>query len=145
MCTLLLCFLALVSDPAAIVLVYNSSDDEMLTFPVIQLVLCLYALYDFLQKPRRKETGRTRVWLLVVSFAIWTFYSAAALIDSWNIIGVCAGAEDTYPLWSLGMSTGMTLAYIVLGDCLMVRGHSVMKVTHCINPADCSASPIVTM
>ncbi|KAH6907425.1 hypothetical protein BKA70DRAFT_1282966 [Coprinopsis sp. MPI-PUGE-AT-0042] len=85
---------------------------------VVQLVLCLYTLWNFRKKTCQWD--ETRVRLLCVSFAIWAFYSAAAMVDAWNIIVACSrGPAAAYPTWSLGASTGLTLAYIVMGDCLM--------------------------
>ncbi|KAH6907426.1 hypothetical protein BKA70DRAFT_356176 [Coprinopsis sp. MPI-PUGE-AT-0042] len=85
---------------------------------VVQLVLCLYTLWTF--RLRSWHWGGKKAHLLLVGFVIWLFYSAAALIDTWNIVVACSkGAASAYPTWSLGASTGLTLAYIVTGDCLM--------------------------
>ena len=59
--------------------------------------------------------------LLVVSVAIWGFYTIAALIDTWNIILSFKRPLAAYAIWSLGLSTTMTLVAIIIGDCLMVR------------------------
>ncbi|KAH6871383.1 hypothetical protein BKA70DRAFT_1578380 [Coprinopsis sp. MPI-PUGE-AT-0042] len=85
---------------------------------VIQLVMCVYALRTFQRKPTSKGDGKRRC-LLAVSFAIWVFYSAAVLIEIWNIASRMLG-RDAYPSWSVGIYAAMTMAYICIGDCLML-------------------------
>ncbi|KAH6905661.1 hypothetical protein BKA70DRAFT_1430517 [Coprinopsis sp. MPI-PUGE-AT-0042] len=84
----------------------------------IQLVMCVYALRTFQRNPTGQVDGK-RQRLLAVSFAIWMIYSAAVLIEVWNIVCRMLG-RDSYPPWSIGVSTALILAYMCAGDCLML-------------------------
>ncbi|KAH6908266.1 hypothetical protein BKA70DRAFT_293512 [Coprinopsis sp. MPI-PUGE-AT-0042] len=84
----------------------------------IQLVMGLYALRTFQQKPTSEVDGKRR-HLLVISFAIWLLYSVAVLVEVWNIICKMLG-RDAYPPWSIGAYTALTMAYMCIGDCLML-------------------------
>ncbi|KAH6884686.1 hypothetical protein BKA70DRAFT_1445889 [Coprinopsis sp. MPI-PUGE-AT-0042] len=85
---------------------------------VIQLVMCVYALRTLQRKPPREGNGKRRC-LLAISFSIWVFYSAAVLIEIWNITSRMLG-RNAYPSWSIGVYTAMTMAYMCIGDCLML-------------------------
>jgi hypothetical protein len=81
----------------------------------------MYALRSFQQKPSSQRVSQ-RKRLLLVSFAIWIIYSVAVLIEVWNIACRRAGrGVDAYPPWSRGINTALTLAYVFVGECLMVR------------------------
>ncbi|KAH6884679.1 hypothetical protein BKA70DRAFT_1237672 [Coprinopsis sp. MPI-PUGE-AT-0042] len=84
----------------------------------VQFLMCLYALRNFQQKPTDQRDGKRRR-LLAFSFAIWMIYSAAVLIEVWNIVCRMLG-RDAYPLWSLAVNTALTTAYMCAGDCLML-------------------------
>ncbi|KAH6895086.1 hypothetical protein BKA70DRAFT_1532170 [Coprinopsis sp. MPI-PUGE-AT-0042] len=90
----------------------------MLPGIVIQLVMCLYALRTFQQKPTGRHDGKRRR-LLSLIFAIIIIYSAAVSIELWNIVCRMLG-RNAYPPWSLGVNIALTMAYMCVGDCLML-------------------------
>ncbi|KAH6907422.1 hypothetical protein BKA70DRAFT_1489402 [Coprinopsis sp. MPI-PUGE-AT-0042] len=85
---------------------------------VTQLAMCLYTLRNFRRNPSPQHDAKRRL-LASVSFAIWTIYSAAVLIELWNV-GCRMLGRDAFPLWSVGLNRALTLTYICLGDCLML-------------------------
>ncbi|KAH6895082.1 hypothetical protein BKA70DRAFT_1043355, partial [Coprinopsis sp. MPI-PUGE-AT-0042] len=84
----------------------------------IQLVMCVYTTHIFRQGPTGQHSNKKQ-HLLLVSFAIWLIYSAAVLIEVWNIICRMLG-RDAYPLWTIGVNTTLTMTYMCVGDCLML-------------------------
>ncbi|KAH6884676.1 hypothetical protein BKA70DRAFT_1445880 [Coprinopsis sp. MPI-PUGE-AT-0042] len=84
---------------------------------VMQLVLCLYSLWIVKQEPPRRK----RTCLLLVAFTIWILYSATAGIEVWrNLDWMLKGGVPEFPLWTYGAGMGLTMTYILIGDCLML-------------------------
>ncbi|KAH6905739.1 hypothetical protein BKA70DRAFT_1225444 [Coprinopsis sp. MPI-PUGE-AT-0042] len=96
----------------------GSSSEEALPAAIIFLVIMPPGIAIQLVMPTGQRSSK-RQPLLLVSFAIWVIYSAAVLIEVWNIIRRMLG-RDAYPLWSIDVNIALTMAYMYVGDCLML-------------------------
>ncbi|KAH6884681.1 hypothetical protein BKA70DRAFT_1562959, partial [Coprinopsis sp. MPI-PUGE-AT-0042] len=91
----------------------------------IQLGLCLFSLRSFRRRMQR-YSGK-RGCLLFLSFAICILYSGAVFLMAQNMISRVP-ASPPHSAWSSCLSLGLTLLYILIGDCLMLwRCNAIYK------------------